>query len=252
MQRKGVTLPMTADTNGPDEELPLLRDWLPPGAELHLVLGTPWKQALSAAMTSDSDFGWKYPEFSKGDFVLTVLDTKPRSFMLLEMVVSSPGIDKPEVGGLVLFPELPRVSDIGKRLGLRLPAAPTTLDRGTALRLLDALEASQRESTTPRTGEGKRSPNTTRARSSWLQAHRLLASQGLCAACQRNFAALPNGAGIAGLEVHHLDALGKSDNEFVNTESTRLAVLCGACHSIVHASGMTPDGLRAAWAATST
>ena len=82
--------------------------------------------------------------------------------------------------------------------------------------------------------EGKRHGGTTRERSSMLQAIALSGARGQCQACDRSFRAVFAGAGVAGLEVHHLDHLGAAADETVKTASDRLAVVCAGCHRILH------------------
>ena len=231
---------------------------------VHLVRGWPWRDALAAYLASWSDVSdgsmgqfWTAPDaLDKGDLLVTVLDTRPRVVLCLER--SGIVRKRPDKRGLVVsdaeyFLDAIPVPALTARLGRSLPVAPATLSDDLADKLLTAIAAEVAEPTPWAAVEGSKSSSTNRARSSGLQAAALLAAEGECTACQRDYAVVLGGRGALALEVHHLDPLSKSPNTAVWTDVERVVVVCGGCHNILHGKpAPTLEELVAAWSATGT
>ena len=233
---------------------------LRPDDSLHLCIGTPWRQAVAAylsGITGSSDgFGscWAFPpeppSFADGDLYLTVLDTTPRTLLCVERLwADGDAVVADERDSVDFDPPIP-VPVVTKSLAMRLPPRPATFSREAAAALLAEL---QRHLADPSlriltAKEGKRRASTSRERSSMLQAQLLIGSGGVCAGCDTDYASIGDGLGITALEVHHLDALRSSATEVFASDPTRLCVLCGTCHNMVHASdGVDLEAVRAAW-----
>lgn len=115
-----------------------------------------------------------------------------------------------------------------------MPAARATLTDDFADDLLAAIDVELLHSTPMKLREGKRSASTSRRRAGALQAQVLAYGRGVCPACERDLSALCSGAGLHGLEVHHLDALGDQEGEIMTTSLDRLVAVCGGCHGVLH------------------
>lgn len=211
-----------------------------PGQRLHLVLGAPWKEALGAYQAGGgyTERGyWTAPAtYKRGDLLLTILD-RARVVMCLERARrEAKGPDIYIEDDVDVFAVPIPVSALEGRLGRRIPRPPATLGDAFAEEVLRALADEVAEPTDWAAPEGRRASGSVRSRAASLQAVVLAAAHGRCAACERNFGALLGGAGVAGLEVHHLDALGESDQELVATTPDRLIAVCGGCHRVLHSS----------------
>src|SRR3954471_6348495 len=109
---------------------------------LHLVAGSPWKLAMQWLWGADPEV-WRYPQpMSRGDWMLTILDTRPRSFLCIDRVANDvptgsnvePGYYDEEL----LNPLIP-VSLVAERLGWqRFPSAPLTLSGEDGQQVLNA------------------------------------------------------------------------------------------------------------------
>jgi hypothetical protein len=218
---------------------------------LHLVLGSPWKEAIVAQQRGGVHLWLSPPVMAQGDLILTVLDSRPRLLLCLERLHDSweAGSDFVVDGRADYFDQaLLAVPAIQKRLGRPLPGAPATLPEKLADEVLAAVAAEWKAPPLLSVKEGACSPSTSRTRSSGLQAIALGASSGICQCCERDYAGLLNGAGFLGLEVHHLDAFANSKTQIVTTSLKRLAVVCGGCHNILHGPHTpTVASLRYAW-----
>lgn len=216
---------------------------------LHLVLGSPWKEALGTFYAADAGAGlWQCEDYDKGDLLLTVLDCTPRVLLCLERTAASGPDPDIEVDEVYAFPQLLFVPSITSRLGRRLPLAPGPVPDRLADRLLEAIAEEIASPTPLRLREGRRCASTSRLRASGLQAVALARSEGRCEACDRDFGSLFAGAGLAALEVHHLDSLGNEQVEVVETSVDRLTAVCGGCHNVLHSvASPTLQELRYAW-----
>lgn len=219
---------------------------------LHLVVGSPWKEAVFALRPRAEVSLWHGPPvMTKGDLILTVLDSRPRMLLCLERLLEDCGKADSAIvvgGPADYFVQLLFVPAVEKRLGRRFPSAPATLPDTLADEILVAVSAELEAPTPWAVNEGASSPSTSRHRSSGLQALVLKASSGKCLCCERDFATLLQGGGAFGLEVHHLDALSNSQSEVVTTSPERLVVVCGGCHNILHGPQRpSVDSLRHAW-----
>jgi hypothetical protein len=84
-----------------------------------------------------------------------------------------------------------------------------------------------------------------RSRSRWLRDQAILASNGVCAACKKDYARLVPGRWPSVLHGHHLDPLSGSDAP-VATDLSRMAAVCPTCHALIHLdpdSPLTPEQL---------
>ena len=216
---------MSALKNLPSPEFPL------GGGTLHIGTGEPWREAL-AALESESRL-WQYPTMVRGDLLLTVLRTRPALAVCLERVFSFNARSQMATIDAILWRGAVSVAAIEGRAGLRLRALPRTLGDDESERVLAALSQEVDSPTPLRSMEGKCSPSTTRYRSSGLQAAALLASAGRCASCERNFGELLEGAGLAALEVHHLQQFADVPTT-VETGVEDVVVVCGGCHNMLH------------------
>lgn len=221
----------------PSNPLPVLE--LHRGQRLHLVLGSPPKEALGAFREGDVDRAlWEAAAYRKDDLLLTVLDCRPRLLLCLERAAaanSRPSSSRIEVAATWSPPRLLSVPCVQARLGQRLPSAPGPVPDHLAGPLLDAVAKESLNPTPLRVKEGWRCDSTARARSSGLQVAVLGDSRGFCSGCERDFGSLFGGQGYAALEVHHLDALSTSADQPVTTATGRLVAVCGACHNLLHA-----------------
>lgn len=239
-------------------ELPLQRKR---GQRLHLVNGSPWKDALSAYIAgggfTDGDH-WEAPDnYDKGDLLLTILDSRPKMVLCLEVArVASRSKDtdiRVREETTVFSPMIPLdVLTAVAHLGRPLPGAPATLSDDLADQLLKALQAEVTAPTSFWHSEGKRGVSVTRRRSSGLQALVLAQSRGVCSACYRDYGTLLDGRGFVALEVHHRTPLSASAGEIVHTATDDVTVLCAGCHKLMHAKpAPSLEELQAAWAGPS-
>lgn len=77
-------------------------------------------------------------------------------------------------------------------------------------------------------------------------------ANGVCAACDTNFAELLNGRGTGVLQVHHRKQLSDSDRPPLTTLED-LAVVCANCHMLIHTNRRSPlsvEELRLQWQQT--
>lgn len=132
-------------------------------------------------------------------------------------------------------PILPSVpwSDVARRAG-RGPTAWRRLDGRDAADFVDALlrELSERTDTPER--EGDTYLSRCRTRSKQNRVRKLDAANGVCEGCDQDFRVGFGERGDRALDVHHLTPLSASSST-VKTRLADLAVLCGACHRLVHA-----------------
>lgn len=211
---------------------------LKPDQGLHLVLGSPAKEALGAFAAEDGAANvWSSAAYKRGDVLLSVLDSRPRVLLCLETARRSSStsggvIDVEDVWPL---PRLIPVAAVEARLGHRLPAAPGPVPATLSQPLLDALEAELADPTPFISREGARCLTTSRARASGLQMVVLQRSAGFCYCCARGHLQLFGGKGLAALEVHHLRPLAGVEAE-VETSPDELVAVCGACHNVLHSS----------------
>ena len=210
---------------------PVILPTLASSQRLHLIQGRPWKYALGDFMADAKDGEcWFAPErYTRGDLLLSVLKTQPPVLLCLERARAKPKGPSINVGTRGLyFHRLVPVHVIEQRAGVTLPHAPATLRKKVAAVVLDGI-ATELSNPTDwhdsavgcRSGAGCRIPTG-------VQAATLMAAQGVCQACGRDFGALLDGRGIAGLEVHDLGELAKpSDNtdDDADQESDRRAEL---------------------------
>jgi hypothetical protein len=233
-----------------EEREPVLRLSRRRKERLHLISGSPWKEAIFAQQRGGVRRWPSPPVMAQGDLILTVLDSRPRTLLCLERLRDSreAGSDYVVDRRADYFDHAFLVPAIEKRLGRPLPGAPVTLSEKVADEVLAAVAAEWKAPTLLPVKEGACSPSTSRSRSSGLQAVALSASSGICQCCERDYAGLSNGDGAFALEVHHLDALANSKTQIVTTSPKRLAVVCGGCHNILHGPhSPTVHSLRYAW-----
>lgn len=202
------------------------------GGNLHIGTGAPWRAAL-AALDTESRL-WKYPTMARGDLLLTVLRTRPSMAVCLERIWSFNARTQMATIDSIVWRGAISVAAIEVRSGVLLRGLPRTLRDDEADRTLTALGQEVEDPTPLRSIEGQCSPGTARYRSSGLQAAALIAAAGVCACCERNFAKLIEGVGWAALEVHHLRHFAGVP-ETVDTGLEDVAVVCGACHNMLHA-----------------
>jgi hypothetical protein len=142
---------------------------------------------------------------ARGDLLLSVLQTQPPMLVCLERARTKPkghSINF-EAFGLYLHRLVP-LHVIEQRAGVTLPPAPATLHKKMASAVLDAIATEVSNPTDWLDSVvGGRSDGRCRVPTG-VQAAALMAAQGVCQACGRDFGALLDGRGIAGLEVHDL------------------------------------------------
>jgi hypothetical protein len=180
---------------------------------LHLIQGRPWKYALGDYMADAGDGQcWFAPQrCARGDLLLSVLETQPPVLLCIERARAKPKGPSINVWtGALYFHRFVPVQVIEQRAGVTLPHAPATLRKKMATAVLDAIATELSNPTDwldsavgGRSGAGCRMPTG-------VQAAALMAAQGVCHACGRDFGALFDGRGIAGLEVHDLGGLANS------------------------------------------
>lgn len=228
----------------------------PEDKRLHLVLGSPWKEALGSLSPGGSDSTkdvWLYDvPIDAGDLLLSALDTQPRMFVCLETTsaaVTSPSSYLP-IDIFHLFPQLVDARALRSRLGRhRLPTSPGPIDNELADALLQAVADELASPTALSFPEGRRVRTTNRERSEALQASALLQSGGTCAGCDRDFRSMLDGRGMTALDVHHVQpfAEDEADDERESTLAD-VIVVCGACHRLLHATGNPSlQDVRYAW-----
>ena len=127
------------------------------------------------------------------------------------------------------FHRLVPVHVIEQRAGVTLPHAPATLRKKVASAVLDAI-ATELSNPTDWLDSAVRGRSGARCRiPTGVQAATLMAAQGVCQACGRDFGALLDGRGIAGLEVHDLSELANfsdnTDGDDTDPQSDRRAEL---------------------------
>lgn len=242
MNHDGIALqqsfkkPVLGDARRPRgcHDLPMLQREV--GQQLHLVLGRPWREAqIVFATGSDRDL-WEAPSYEAGDLLLTILDTRPRTFLCLERASRASSRSRfIHVTDAWAPPAPVFVDSVIGRLERRLPRVPGPVPEQLADDLLRALAEEVSDPTPITVREGRRCSGTSRERSSGLQAIVLARAGGVCAACERDYSQVLDGRGVAALEVHHLDALAGSPDDEVETSLERLVTVCGACHNLLHA-----------------
>lgn len=189
---------------------------------------------------------WVYPRrWRRGDLMLTVLDSRPRTLLCLEQTLNATST-RMDVTGVSEFSLVP-VAAITRRTGSRFPRVPGTLSGDQARKLLRAVQDAAAASPSAWVEiEGKRQLSSSRHRSSGLQAAVLQKSGGVCAGCRVNYAELFGVAGLMSMEVHHLDELKHAQTELVRTGADRLVALCGSCHNLTDA-GLSLAQIRRTW-----
>jgi hypothetical protein len=144
-------------------------------------------------------------------------------------------------------PPLP-LSDVLAAAGLnprrRLPTVLTGLDARAFVKALTDLWDTDLDNV-----DGTLRTSSTRERSAVLRAAKLLGHGSMCEGCGFDYGSIPDGVGLAALEVHHLTPLGGAEPTL--TRLADLTVICASCHRIVHGGGrsgavLTIDALRAA------
>lgn len=190
---------------------------------------------------------WEYPpRWKRGDLALAVLDTQPWVVVALARLGQNNANVMAVEDSAPFAPML--ITALRARMSMPLSAVTATLDENVADELLAALAAEFAAPAPAKVREGRRSMSSCRQRSSGPQAIALSMSEGRCTACERDYGALlEGGAGMAGLDVHHLDALARSETETVGTTVDRLAVVCGGCHAVLHSAKLLVSELRYAW-----
>jgi hypothetical protein len=194
---------------------PVILPTLTGSQRLHLIQGRPWKYALGDFMADarDGHCWFASKRFTRGDLLLSVLETQPPVLLCLERARAKPKGHSIDVGAFGLyFDRLVPVHVIEQRAGVTLPHAPATLRKKVAAAVLDAIATELSNPTDwldsavgGRSGAGCRIPTG-------VQAVVLMAAHGVCQACGRDFGALFDGRGIAGLEVHDLGGLANSSD----------------------------------------
>ena len=194
---------------------PVILPTLAGSQRLHLIQGRPWKYALGDFMADarDGQCWFASKRFTRGDLLLSVLEAQPPVLLCLERARTKPKGPSIDVGtGGLYFHRLVPVQVIEGRAGVTLPHAPATLRKKVAAAVLDAMATELSNPTEwldaavgRRSGAGCRIPTG-------VQAAALMAAQGVCQACGRDFGALLDGRGIAGLEVHDLGGLANSSD----------------------------------------
>jgi hypothetical protein len=227
------------------------------GQQLHLVSGAPWRDALRAYQSDPGVPVWATPDtYRRGDLLLTVLST-PGMRMLLCLERAATDARTARRMNLIdvsawdeFTDQLIPVPAVERRLGWRIPRAPASiLDPARADELLAAIADELANPTPWSVFEGQRRSSTTRVRSAAMRAACLAAAGGVCSACDRDFAALLDGAGECALEVHHLRPLANRPNDTVETMLNEVVALCAACHRIAHSPAQPSLAqLRDAWA----
>ncbi|WP_377454524.1 hypothetical protein [Rhodococcoides fascians] len=106
----------------PDRTLPTIED----DQRLFICVGDPWDEALADIRNGreDSTFGWDISRtYSKGDWILTYLDTQPRVFLCWEQATHTATprgkiwVDHNES---IFFNNLVVVDDIERKTGLKI------------------------------------------------------------------------------------------------------------------------------------
>jgi hypothetical protein len=220
------------------------------GKRLYFVLGQPWKEALGMLSASQGIDLWHYKGLPKeGDLLVTILDSRPRVIAALEIVAQNT-----EEGSWLVTDEIELVKPfvsvgaVTARMRRPLPKTFGVLPDDVADAFLAALQAEIKDRTPLAAMEGRRCESTSRLRATGLQAIALGQSNGVCLACDRDFSSVLGGTGLAALEVHHITAIADQENEQLLTEVDELAVVCGACHNLLHTKGKpSVQELRYAW-----
>jgi hypothetical protein len=192
---------------------PVILPTLTGSQRLHLIQGR--KYALGDYMADARDAQcWFAPErYTRGDLLLSVLKTQPPVLLCIERARTKPKGPSINVGTRGLyFHRLVPVHVIEQRAGVTLPQAPATLRKKVAAAVLDAIATELSNPTAwldsavgGRSGAGCRIPTG-------VQAAALMAAPSVCQACGRDYGALLDGRGIAGLEVHDLGGLARSSD----------------------------------------
>ena len=205
------------------------RDELATDRRLHIMSGSPWPAALGAALTEDWDSQlWRAAKpFEKGDLLLTVLDTRPRTILSLGLATKSetPRSRAYYLVEITTFTPVVLTTDVEILTGTRFPPLGP-VPRDLAFSILAALDECRYLRRAPI------QPGTAcSSLSTGQRAVVLSEAAGLCAACQREFGGVLGRHGLSGLDVHIQDVLNRRTG---STEPTAV-VLCAGCHRIVHA-----------------
>ena len=206
-----------------------LRDELATDRRLHIMSGSPWLAALGAALAEDRDSKlWRADKpFDKGDLLLTVLDTRPRTILCLELAKKSETSRSRAyyLAEIKVFTPVVLTTDIETLTGTRFPPlGPVPHD--LALSILAALDA-RRYQPNPQIQAGTACSSL----STGQRAVVLSGAAGVCAACNQEFGGVLGRHGLSGLDAHIQDVL----NRRTGTTEPTAVVLCAGCHRIVHA-----------------
>lgn len=113
------------------------------GQKLYVVIGSPWKDALLGYLSADApDDNWDVPDgLRKGDLLLSLLETKPRTVLCLERVTR--GGARLQVGVVLDWPWLPELAKVEAVSGLKVRKSAGWIPDEVADLLLEVLDSDQ-------------------------------------------------------------------------------------------------------------
>ncbi|WP_148302245.1 hypothetical protein [Tomitella biformata] len=146
------------------------------GQKLHVVVGAPWKDALLGYLSADAPGdNWDLPDgLRKGDLLLSILETTPRTVLCLERVAR--GGRSLELEEVWDWPGLPELATLESASGLRIRKSAGQVADAAADRVLAALDTLRGDRDSKEDG-------------STATAARVISGSGLrCGGCEDEFA----------------------------------------------------------------